>query len=196
MQPTWLIIGLGNPGDRYELTPHNAGARAVQLLADRLGAKFKAAKGPAVVAESKRGEARLVIARPTTYMNESGMAAVALCRWYKTEVSNTIVLHDEIDLQQGVLRLKRGGGTAGNHGLDSIVASLGSPDFFRVRIGVGRHANPGVEPADFVLQRMSKGQAEVMAEAEEMAGDAALAIIEQGLERAMNTYNTRGSDRE
>ena len=188
---TWLVFGLGNPGDRYSNTRHNAGARAVEHLARELGAGFKAAKGPAVVAEGKVGDARVIVCRPTTYMNESGRAVAALSNWYKVEPAKIIVLHDDIDLEDGALRLKQGGGTGGNHGLDSIVSALGSKEFFRVRIGVGRPADPRKEPADYVLAKMNKGEAERLAETEVLAADAAQAIITDGLERAMNTYNNQ-----
>lgn len=124
-------------------------------------------------------------------MNDSGLAVSPLCRWFKIEPQSLIVIHDEIDLATGALRLKFGGSTAGNHGLDSIVENLGTRDFFRVRIGVGRPARPGDEPAKHVLQKMSRKAAEELAEMEEVAAEAALAIIDQGLERAKSIFNRR-----
>jgi PTH1 family peptidyl-tRNA hydrolase len=187
----WLAVGLGNPGERYARTRHNAGARAARLLSDLLGVRLRAWKGPALVGEGRHGDTRLVVAVPTTYMNESGRAVAALKRWYKVPPERIIALHDEIDLPAGALRLKLGGGSAGNHGIDSIVEHLGTKDFHRVRIGVGRPASPRQEPADWVLEVMSARAAEEQAEVEARAADAVLELVDSGLDRAMNRFNTR-----
>jgi PTH1 family peptidyl-tRNA hydrolase len=187
----WLVVGLGNPGERYARTRHNAGARAVARLAGELGIRLKAWKGPALVGEGRHGDKRVVLAVPTTYMNESGRAVAALKRWYKVPPEQIVVLHDEIDIPAGTLRLKLGGGSAGNHGIDSVVEHLGTKDFHRVRIGVGRPASSRQEPADWVLEIMSSKAAEELADMEARAADSVLELIDNGLDRAMNKFNTR-----
>ena len=134
----WIVLGLGNPDDEYGNTRHNAGAMVVALLAERAGAKLKRSRNRAQVAEVRDGDTRVVLARPSSYVNESGGPASLLARWYKTPVERIIVVHDEIDLAYGKLQVRRDGGTAGHNGLKDIAKALGSPDFLRVRIGVGR----------------------------------------------------------
>lgn len=188
------MVGLGNPGKQYEHTRHNAGVRAVEGLADRLGARMGQSKFRALLAETRLDGTPLKLARATTYMNESGQAVAPLARWHKIAPDHLIVLHDELDLPVGQLRLKLGGGTAGHHGLDSIAGSLGTKDFYRVRIGVGKphHApGPNKETINWVLEHMPKADREILVQAEADAGEAALAIIRDGLDAAMNRYNTR-----
>jgi PTH1 family peptidyl-tRNA hydrolase len=187
----WLVVGLGNPGREYEHSRHNAGARAVESLAGRLGTHLRRSKFRALVGETRTEGVPLKLAFPTTFMNDSGQAVAPLARWYKIEPDHLIVVHDELDLPVGQLRLKKGGGTAGHHGLDSIVGSLGTKDFYRVRIGVGKPGHTG-ETVNWVLDRLPKGEAEALRLAEEEAGDAAVSIIHEGLDRAMNRHNTRG----
>lgn len=192
MDTPWLIVGLGNPGRSYEHTRHNAGARALERLAQELNTKLGRSKFRALLAETRYRDVALKLARPTTYMNDSGLAVQPLARFYKIPPERLIVLHDELDLPFAQLRLKRGGGTAGHHGLDSIAGLLGSRDFYRVRIGVGK---PGRVDAtiDWVLDKLPKDAAEALGVAEGEAGDAALAIITDGLDTAMNRYNTRNA---
>jgi peptidyl-tRNA hydrolase, PTH1 family len=187
----WLIVGLGNPGRDYEHSRHNAGVRAVESLAARLGTKLGRSKFRALVGEARSDGVPLKLAFPTTFMNDSGQAVAPLARWHKIEPDHLIVVHDELDLGLGQLRLKKGGGTAGHHGLDSIAGSLGTKDFYRVRIGVGKPGHAG-ETINWVLDRLPKDAAEALRVAEEEAGDAALSIVHEGLDRAMNRYNTRG----
>lgn len=185
----WLAVGLGNPGREYETTRHNAGARAVERLARRLGAPLRPSRDLALRGDAVVEGVRLLLARPTTYMNESGRAVARMARRSGIDPEHLVVLHDDIDLRAGALRLKKGGGTAGHHGLDSIAGAIGSKDFYRVRIGVGR--SPRKDPVDWVLERMGKREAEEAAVTEEEAGDAVLAIVVEGLERAMNRFNAR-----
>ena len=191
MDQGWLVVGLGNPGRDYEHTRHNAGARAAELLARNLDSRMGRSKFRALVAEARTDGVPLKVARPTTFMNESGQAVAPLARWYKIDPDHLIVLHDELDLPVGQLRLKKGGGTAGHHGLDSIVGSLGTKEFYRVRIGVGKPGDTG-ETVNWVLDRLPRAAAEALGVAEAEAGDAALAIIHEGLDRAMSRFNTRG----
>ena len=187
----WLIVGLGNPGRDYERSRHNAGARAVASLAGRLGTQLRRSKFRALVGEARTDGVAVKLAFPTTFMNDSGQAVAPLARWYRIDPDHLIVVHDELDLAVGQLRLKKGGGTAGHHGLDSIVGSLATRDFYRVRIGIGKPGDTG-ETVNWVLDRLPKAAAETLRQAEEEAGDAALSIIHEGLERAMNRHNTRG----
>jgi peptidyl-tRNA hydrolase, PTH1 family len=189
MQPPWLVAGLGNPGRRYEKTRHNAGARAAEQLASSLGLKLKPSKLRALVAETQTEGTRLIIARPHTYMNESGESIHPLTRYYNVEPGHLIVIHDDIDLPVAALKLKFGGSTAGNHGLDSIVDSLKTKDFYRIRIGVGR---PPIkdENIDYLLDRMPKSAAAELAPTEESAAEAALSIIHEGLDTAANKFNS------
>jgi len=184
----WLVIGLGNPDDEYAGTRHNAGAMVVARLAERAGAKLKRSRNRAQVAEIRDGDQRVVLARPTSYVNESGGPASLLARWYKTPLERIIVVHDEIDLAAGKLQLRRGGGTAGHNGLKDIVKALGSPDFLRVRIGVGRP--PGrKEAADYVLRPVPKREAEDFAVLLERAADATMDLVHLPLERAQDRHN-------
>ncbi|HEX2295305.1 MAG TPA: aminoacyl-tRNA hydrolase [Actinomycetota bacterium] len=185
-----VVVGLGNPGERYAGTRHNAGALAVDVLLDRAGGRLKSHKSGCLVAEvSMRGE-RVVLARPTTYMNESGRPVRALLRWYKQPVENLVVVHDEIDIPFGEVRVKSGGGTAGHNGLGSIVNHLGSKDFARVRVGVGRP--PGAKAAaGHVLAGFSAGERKELPFLLVTAADAVESIVGDGVERAMNEFNTR-----
>jgi PTH1 family peptidyl-tRNA hydrolase len=188
MDPAWLIAGLGNPGKSYERTRHNAGARTIDLLAARLGTKLGRSKFRALLAETSLDGTPLKLAFPTTYMNDSGQAVQPLARFFKIPPDHLIVVHDELDLALGQLRLKRGGGTAGHHGLESIAAALGTKDFYRVRIGIGKPRSVD-QTIDWVLDRLPPAAQQTLSEAEAEAADAALAIVAEGLERAMTRYN-------
>jgi peptidyl-tRNA hydrolase, PTH1 family len=185
----WLILGLGNPDEEYGNTRHNAGAMAVARLAERAGQRLKrSSRTRSLVAEVRDGDDRLVLARPASYVNDSGGPAAALVRWYKTAVERVVVVHDDIDLAAGKLQLRRDGGTAGHNGLKDVVKALGSRDFLRVRIGVGRP--PGrQDPADYVLEPIGKRAAEDFAVLVERAADAAMDLVKLSLERAQDKHN-------
>ena len=185
----WIVLGLGNPDDEYGNTRHNAGAMVVALLAARAGAKLKrSVRTRALVAEVRDGDARVVLARPASYVNESGGPASLLARWYKTPVERIVVVHDEIDLAYGKLQVRQDGGTAGHNGLKDVAKALGSPDFLRVRIGVGRP--PGrKDPADYVLEPIAKRDAEDFAVLVERAADAAMDLVHLPLARAQDRHN-------
>ena len=186
----YVVVGLGNPGQRYAETRHNAGALALDVLLERAGGRLKSHKSGCLVAEvTLRGD-RVVLARPTSYMNESGRPVGGLLRWYKQPPANLIVVHDEIDIPFGDVRVKSGGGTAGHNGLGSIVRHLGTKDFVRVRVGVGRP--PGArEAAGHVLAGFSAGERKELPFVLIAAADAAEAVVADGVERAMNEFNTR-----
>lgn len=156
-----LVAGLRNPGARYERTRHNVGGDVAALLTERHAAAFKKARRfiRAEVAEMRIAEARLVVARPHTFMNESGQAVAPLARYYKTDPDDLIVVHDDIDVEFGRLLVQHGRGSGGNNGVKSIMTSLGTQDFWRVRCGVGRPPG-GMDPADFVLRPFNAEQRE------------------------------------
>ena len=189
----WLIVGLGNPGEQYARTRHNVGAECVELLAERCDAKLRAGKDSALTAEVLLGSehARSVLAFPLTYMNESGRSVSGLVRRYGIEhPERIVVVHDELDLEPGVLRLKSGGGLAGNNGLRSIAQHLKTQDFLRVRIGIGKPPNKE-RGASHVLTRVPKRQRELLDVAIAEAADAVVDIVDDGIEAAMNTWHTR-----
>ncbi len=150
-QEPWLIVGLGNPGPQYAANRHNAGFMVVDVLAARMGGRFKAHKHRADVVEGRLGGTRAILIKPKTYMNESGGPVAALRSFFGVPMEQVIVVHDELDLEAGVVRVKLGGGDNGHNGLRSVTKSLGSKEYLRVRLGVGRP--PGQQdPADYVLR--------------------------------------------
>lgn len=184
----FLVVGLGNPGPRYAATRHNAGFFVVDLLAERLGGRLKAHKGRADVLEGRLGGAPVVLAEPRSFMNESGGPVVSVARFYKIPVERIVVVHDDLDLPFGALRLKLGGGDGGHNGLRSLTAALGSKDYLRARFGIGRP--PGrQDPADFVLREFSAAERKELAFIVDRAADAVEALLANGLEAAQNSYN-------
>jgi peptidyl-tRNA hydrolase, PTH1 family len=185
-----LLAGLGNPGSQYARNRHNAGALALEELAARAGVSFKRHKSGCFVAEAELSGERVVLARPISYMNESGRPLRALAAFYKIDAGHIVVLHDEIDIPFGEVRIKFGGGTAGHNGLKSIVAHLGTQDFVRVRIGVsrprGEHGATGHVLGDFSASE----RAELPILLDRVA-DAVERILEVGIDRAMNEVNAR-----
>jgi PTH1 family peptidyl-tRNA hydrolase len=185
-----LVVGLGNPGAEYAGTRHNVGAETVALLAERHGAgALKRTKQRALVAEARIGPVGVALAFPQTYYNDSGEAVAALWRWYGLEdIQRVVVVHDELDLPPGRLKVKVGGGLAGNNGLKSIKAHLHSDEFLRVRIGVGKP--PGRQlGADHVLKRPGKAERTELDVAIQDAADAVELIATSGVDRAMERYN-------
>jgi len=191
----WLIVGLGNPGKDYARTRHNVGQEVVAELARRRGDTMRSGRDNALVAESRIGtgeqEARAVLAFPLTYMNESGQAVRALARRYGIDDPTRIVIvQDELDLPPTIVRVKAGGGLAGHNGLRSVVAHLGTQDFLRVRIGVGKP--PSKEAgAGHVLSKMPTKQRELYDVAVQEAADAVELIVTEGVDAAMRRYNVR-----
>jgi peptidyl-tRNA hydrolase, PTH1 family len=191
----WLIVGLGNPGKEYARTRHNVGQEVVAELARRRGDTLRSGRDNALVAESRIGtgdaEQRAVLAFPLTYMNDSGQAVRALVRRYGVDdPQRIVVVHDELDLPPTLVRVKNGGGLAGHNGLRSVVAHLGTQDFLRVRIGVGKP--PSKEAgAGHVLSRMPAKQRELYDVAIQEAADAVDLIVTEGVDAAMRRYNVR-----
>lgn len=185
----WLIVGLGNPGKEYERSRHNVGAEAVDVLARRCNASLKAGRDRALVAEVTLHAQRCVLAFPTTFMNLSGESVGALVRRYGFgEPGRIVVIHDELDLPPGALRVKVGGGLAGHNGLRSITQHLKTQDYVRIRIGVGKPPSKE-QGANHVLSRIPKAEREVLDVAVERAADAADAIVSSGADAAMAQFN-------
>jgi peptidyl-tRNA hydrolase, PTH1 family len=183
-----LVVGLGNPGDEYARTKHNVGAEVVEILAARHRARLKKGKERALVDEVTVGGKRLALAIPLTYMNDSGAAVRALVRRYGVEPTQLVVVHDELDLPVGVLKLKAGGGLAGHNGLRSIKSHLHTEDFLRVRIGVGKPVSKE-QGADHVLSKFSKRERTEVDVVLQTAADAVEAIVADGIDAAMNRFH-------
>jgi PTH1 family peptidyl-tRNA hydrolase len=185
---TWLVVGLGNPGSTYAGTRHNIGHLVVDELAARTGSRFKAHRSRCDTAETRLAGGRAVLAKPRSYMNESGGPVASLRDYFKSDPAHLIVIHDELDIPFGALRVKLGGGDNGHNGLKSIRGALGTGDFLRVRAGIGRP--PGRQaPADFVLKPFSATERKDLEWHVVRAADSVESLIEQGLERTQTTYN-------
>lgn len=188
----WLVLGLGNPGPGYARNRHNVGQMVLDVLAERLGTSFKRHKSGAAVAEGRLGPGgpRAVLAKPETFMNESGRSAARLTRFYSLGVDRLIVVHDELDIPFGSLRLKTGGGHGGHNGVRDIASALGSADFTRVRVGIGRP--PGrQDAADFVLHDFASAERSTLPTLLVDAADAVTALATDGLAAAQQAFNAR-----
>jgi len=185
-----LVVGLGNPGAEFAGTKHNVGADVVELLAQRHGARLRKSKERALVGEVRVGDKRLALAVPTTYMNDSGQAVAPLARRFGVAPDHIVIVHDELDLEPAVLRVKVGGGLAGHNGLRSIKQHLHDDGFVRVRIGVGKPRTKE-QGADHVLSKFGKRAREEMAVTIQEAADAVEMILSDGVDAAMNRYNGR-----
>lgn len=188
---TALIVGLGNPGSQYETTRHNAGFMVADVLADRIGAKFSShKKSNSDIVTARLGDRSVIVAKPRTFMNLSGQPVAALARFYSVEPANIVVIHDELDIDFGTIRLKLGGGEGGHNGLRSITQHLGTKDYLRVRVGVGRP--PGrMDPASYVLKPFSSAERKDLGVICEEAADAAELVLRVGLEAAQNQVHPR-----
>ena len=185
----WLVVGLGNPGPGYAGNRHNVGNMVVGELASRLSATFKSSRSNAMVAEGRAGDARFVLAKPLSFMNLSGGPTASLLKYYKLDASRLIVVHDELDIPFDTLRLKLGGGNGGHNGIRDISAALGSPDYIRVRVGIGRP--PGrMDAAAFVLQNFSGAERETLPNLISETADAVELIAAEGLTAAQLKFHT------
>jgi peptidyl-tRNA hydrolase, PTH1 family len=184
----FLIVGLGNPGRQYRENRHNAGFMVLDRLAGRLNLTFNRVQLRSLIADTRHAGQRVYLAKPQTYMNESGSSVSSLLRFFRIPLQNLLVVYDDVDLPFGTLRLRPGGGSAGQKGVASIIERLGTQEFPRLRFGVGRP--PGrMLAAAYVLQNFPKDESAALPAALDTATDAALLFVVEGLTRAMNQYN-------
>ncbi|MFS0715253.1 aminoacyl-tRNA hydrolase [Microbacterium sp. 2P01SA-2] len=190
MADTWLIIGLGNPGPRYEATRHNIGQMVIDELASRRGETLRAHKANAWAAESwlRPGAAKMVLAKPKTFMNVSGGPAAALASFYGIDPDHVVVVHDELDIPFDTIKLKTGGGHGGHNGVRDIAKALGTPEFARVRVGIGRPAG-AQDPADWVLDPFSATERKTLGILVSDAADAVEAVVGDGLLSAQQRFH-------
>lgn len=188
----YLIVGLGNPGREYANSRHNVGFMALNNLAGKLGEPFNKVESKALISKCTYQDRHLVLAKPQTYMNLSGRAVSSLLRYYKVPLEHLLVAYDDVDLPLGTIRLRPGGGSAGQKGMQSIIEQLGTEEFGRLRIGIGRP--PGrMEAAAYVLQDFNRNEQEELSMVLNSATSAILTFITEGLEKAMNLYNPRSN---
>ena len=185
---TYLVAGLGNPGREYKQTRHNVGFMVAEKLAEDLNIKLAKVQSKAIIGIGKFDQDKIVIAKPQTFMNLSGQAVKAILNYYKIPITNLIVIHDDLDIPFGTIRIRQQGGYGGQKGMKSIIEQLGTQDFIRIRMGIDRP--PGrMDAADYVLQRFSKQEEEQLDGLLSSASKAAQAIIREGIDHAMNQYN-------
>jgi PTH1 family peptidyl-tRNA hydrolase len=186
-----LVVGLGNPGPEYARTRHNVGFLVADRLAHALRAEFDTKKFAAELAEARTGGERVWIMKPQTFMNASGEAVGAALRFWKLDLQDLVVVHDDVELEPFRIQLKVGGGHGGNNGLKSVNAHVGSPDYARVRVGVGPPP-PMMDKADYVLGKFPKASERELEDCVERATEAARLCVELGAAKAMNQVNRRG----
>lgn len=188
MTENYLIIGLGNPGREYKDNRHNIGFMLIDRLAVRIDARGIKLQSKAIVTSGFYEERKLILAKPQTYMNLSGQSVQGLLHFYKIPSENLMVAHDDLDLPLGTIRIRPGGGAGGQRGMASTIERLGTKDFPRLRLGIGRP--PGrMAPADYVLQNFSRAEMLIVSETLDRAADAVLTFITEGLNAAMNRFN-------
>jgi PTH1 family peptidyl-tRNA hydrolase len=184
----WLVAGLGNPGPQYAANRHNAGFMVADELAARIGVSFRRHRSRALIAEGRLGEVPVTLAKPTGFMNLSGGPIAALCGFYKIPPVQVVVVHDELDIAFDAVRIKLGGGDNGHNGLRSVTAALGTRDYYRVRLGIGRP--PGrMDPADFVLHDFSAAEREMLPGLIDSGAEAVTTLIHDGLAVAQNRFH-------
>ena len=185
--PRYLVVGLGNPGERYHRNRHNIGFHCLMRLAENHGITLDRKRFKALWGQGHIAGQPVVLAMPQTYMNDSGQAVASLSRWFKIPPERIMVVHDDLDLPVGRVRLRPGGSSGGHHGIESIIAHLGTGEFNRLRIGIGRPAFG--DPIDYVLNDISPEQEPILAEACAVAARAVACFLERGIHEAMNLYN-------
>ncbi|MBK7319647.1 MAG: aminoacyl-tRNA hydrolase [Anaerolineales bacterium] len=185
---TYLIIGLGNPGREYKDTRHNIGFMLIDQVAVRLNARGMKLQAKAIVTSALYEERKIILAKPQTYMNLSGQSVQGLLHFYKIPIENLLVAHDDLDIPFGTIRIRPGGGPGGQRGMASTIDHLGTKEFPRLRLGIGRP--PGrMDPKDYVLQMFSKDDMKLLPEVLDRAADAAMEFVMMGLNSAMNKFN-------
>ncbi len=185
----WLVVGLGNPGRQYDATRHNVGFRAVELVARAAGSKIDRAKFQALTGTCDLGGCKVLLIKPQTFMNSSGVAVQQAASWYKLPPERVLVLFDDVDLDVGRLRVRRAGSAGGHNGVKSIIACLGSQNFPRIKIGVGAKPHPDYDLADWVLSRFSAREQKLLDPAIVRAAEAVETVLSWGVERAASQFN-------
>jgi PTH1 family peptidyl-tRNA hydrolase len=186
--PPYLVVGLGNPGPKYAGHRHNAGSMVVDLLAGRVGGRFKAHRGRVDLLETRLEGERVALVKPKCYMNESGGPVASIRDFFKVPADRIVVIYDELDLPYGTVRLKLGGGDSGHNGVKSMTKSLGTRDYLRVRFGIGRP--PGrQDPADYVLSDFSAAERKELPFHIDRTADAVVTLVTGGLQAAQNTFH-------
>ncbi len=186
---SYLIAGLGNPGNKYASNRHNIGFQCVDLLALKHGISVGRKRFSGLLGEGRIGGDRVVLLQPQTFMNDSGLAVAPASRWFKIPPERILVIYDDLDLPLGKLRIRLGGSSGGHHGIDSIIQELGSGEFVRLRVGIGRPARGLADPIDYVLEDFDAEQRPIIAETRERVAQAVGAILAEGVLQAMNTFN-------
>lgn len=191
LKETYLVIGLGNAGEKYKNTRHNVGFEVVDILAHRLNIKISKRKSEGLIGEGIYHNKRVVLVKPQTFMNNSGRCIAPLVQWFKAEMSQLIIVYDDIDLPEGQLRVRKSGSAGTHNGMRSVIAHLGKQDFPRVRVGIGKKPE-GWELADWVLSKYQSSEAEKVAfESYESAADAIQLFLDEGIENAMQVFNRK-----
>lgn len=188
MNELFLVIGLGNPGNRYDNTKHNVGFETVDLLAEKYNIKLSKLKHKALYGDGTIENKKVILSKPQTYMNLSGESVRDMAEWYKIPMQNIIIIYDDIDLQLGKIRVRPKGSSGTHNGMRSVLYHIQSEDFPRIRIGVGRPPE-GWDLADYVLSKFSSEERKVINESILQAAEAVPVIIKSGTEAAMNKYN-------
>ena len=187
-ETSYLLIGLGNPGREYRDSRHNIGFMLLDRIAVRLGARGMKVQSKAIVINSMYEDRKLILAKPQTYMNLSGQSVQGLIHFYKLPLTNVLIAYDDLDIPFGTIRIRPGGGPGGQRGMASTIEQLGTNDFPRLRIGIGRP--PGkMDPAAYILQDFTRAEMKILSEILDRAADAALEFVVNGLDKAMNKYN-------
>ena len=185
----WLIVGLGNPGEKYARTRHNLGFLALDLLAEKAGVKLNKVKFKSAYNILNFAGCKCLVMKPQTYMNLSGEAVREAVQFYKIPADHVLVIYDDVSLPVGKLRVRPTGSAGGHNGIKNIIAHLGTQDFPRVKIGTGAPAGGGADMIDWVIGEPSKAEKKVLLESFERAIDAAACIIQNGCQKAMNDFN-------
>lgn len=184
----YLVVGLGNPGKQYEQTRHNVGFIAIDELSKELNISVDKLKFKSMIGEGRIGTEKIILAKPQTFMNLSGQAVVELMNYYKVDISNLIVIYDDIDLDVGKIRIRKSGSSGTHNGMRNIIYLLGKQDFPRIRIGVSKPRN-GQDLANFVLSKFDKTEVELVVDAIKKSAKAVIETAETNLDKAMNMYN-------
>lgn len=190
----FVIAGLGNPGRKYEKTRHNMGFLAIDSLAEKNGIKVNKIKHRALVGDGMISDRRVLLVKPQTYMNLSGISIREIADYYDVPAEDILVIYDDFDLELGTLRIRKKGSAGSHNGMKSVIDELGTKDFPRIRIGIG--SSRGKDWKDFVIGKASKDDMQVLSDAASRAADAAACILEKGIDRAMNEYNVKAETTE